>query len=70
MTGSLKTYPFFMGWIQRIQKGKKLIKPCFIVFKRKGVSDNRPILIHDEAVMFEFGDIDADKICHDDTSCK
>ena len=51
-------------------KPSELNKSCFIIFKGKGISDNSPILIHDKAVMFEFGNIDANKICHDDTSCK
>ncbi len=70
MSGRFKSNPFFLGRIKIVKDIKESIETFSIISKREGITDHFTMFVHDETVMFELRQVQADETGHNDTSYK
>ena len=64
MSSGFKPYSYFLSGIERLEDRKKFLKSIIIVFEGKRIDNKLACFSSDETVVFEFGNVDADKV-HD-----
>ena len=68
MPRRLKPYPNSLSGFEFGKKLEETGESWSIIREGKGVPDDFTLMIHDEAIVFVFGNVNANKIGHKDTS--
>ena len=68
MSGRFKSNPFFLERIKIVKDIKESVETFSIISKREGITDHFTMFVHDETVVFELRQVQADETGHNDTS--
>jgi hypothetical protein len=68
MARRFKSYPNCLSGVEFGKNFEETGEPCSIICDREGVTDDFTLMIHDEAIVFVFGNVNANKVGHKDTS--